>query len=96
MKVRPVGRATPCAPAVDVQAAARRGLTRPTTTRVACPQRQRRDMFVESGSHTTKPRQGRHSASAQPLMPHLRSWNQIGSIFYKYVAPLVLLKPNRA
>ncbi len=47
MKARQVGRVTPCAPSVDVQAAARRGLTHPTKTRFARPQRRRRDIFVE-------------------------------------------------
>jgi hypothetical protein len=63
-----------------------------TASRVCRPQRRRRDIFVESASHTTKPRQGRYIPSARPLMPLLRSWNHCGAPFYKYAAPTVLPK----
>ena len=89
---RQVGRVTPCAPSVDVQAAARRGLSRPTLDHASRSQRRRRDIFVESAPHTTKPRQGRHISFVHPPMPLLRSWNYFCTTFYKYAAPTVLPK----
>lgn len=67
-----------------------------TASRACRPQRRRRDIFVESASQTTKPRQGRHISFLHLPMPLLRSWNQIGSTFYKYAAPLVLPKLRAA
>ena len=57
-----------------------------------CPQRRRRDIFVESASYEIKPRQGRHIPFARPPMPLLRSWNYLGLVIYKDVAPTVLPK----
>ena len=60
--------------------------------RASRPQRRRRDIFVESAPHTTKPRQGRHIPFIRPPMPLLRSCNYFWTTFYKYAAPLVLPK----
>ncbi len=67
-----------------------------STLRASRPQRRRRDIFVESASPATKPRQGRHISSARPPMPLLRSWNHFDSTFYKYAAPTVLPKLRAA
>jgi len=63
-----------------------------TASRVCRSQRRRREIFVESASHATKPRQGRHIPFIRPPMPLLRSCNHIGVTFYKYAAPMVLPK----
>lgn len=94
MKVRQVGRVTPCAPSVATHACGGQRTVRPTTADVVRSQRRGRDIFVESTSRATKPRQGRHIRLLHTPMPLPRNWNYFCGTFYKCVAPTVLPFPE--
>ena len=89
MKVRPVGRVTPCAPSVATHACGGQRTARPTTSDVARLQRRRRDIFVESARPKISSPVGA-IYSVRSMMPLLRSCNHFESPFYKYAAPTVL------